>query len=288
MRRWPVGLAAGLGLLVGAGRADAQTWRSGTATRQVHGEQSLQVEVELAAGTFLLRPGDPGTLYRSNVRYDAELFTSNTTYEAAGRRLDIALKPSGEHGDFDLEDQPDQRLDIALSPAVPTLLDLRFGAATAELEFGGLSLAAATVQTGASRSVISFSTPNRVACRHLEIEAGAAEIDVTGLGNSRCDHITVTGGVGQVRLDFTGSWLEPSTANVEVTIGLGTLTLRLPEGLGVAIEVDRFLASFEDLGFVKQGSRYVSADFEEARARLEMHIKAVFGDVNVEWVPATR
>ena len=286
MRLGTVGVAAGVACLIGVGSADGQTWRSGTTTRQLHGEQSLQVTVELAAGTFLLRPGDPAMLYRSNVRYDADVFTSSTTFDATRSRLDVALKPSGERGDWDLGDQPDQRLDLALSPAVPARLDLRFGAATADLELGGLSLAHATVQTGASNSVISFGAPNRIGCSRFELEAGAAEVELSGLGNSRCDHITVTGGVGEVRLDFTGNWLEPSGADVEVTIGLGTLLLRFPEGLGVAIDVDRFLASFENRSFVKHGSRYVSAGFEEAHARVELHLKAVFGDVKVEWVPA--
>jgi uncharacterized protein YaiE (UPF0345 family) len=288
MTRRSVALAAAAGLLFGTGAAEAQTWRSGTATRQVHGEQRLQVEVELAAGTFLLRPGSPGTLFQSSVRYDADLFASSTTFDAAGSRLDIALKPNGEDGHFDVGDQPEQRLDLTLSPAVRTVLDLRFGAATAELELGGLSLDRATVQTGASRSVIAFSVPNRVVCHRFELEVGAAEIDVTGLGNARCEHITVTGGVGEVRLDFTGSWPESAATDAEVTIGLGTLTMRFPEGLGVAIDVERFLASFEDAGFARQGSRYVSAGFEEAGARLEIHLKAIFGDVNVEWIPAVR
>lgn len=288
MRRGSVAAAVGAGLLLGAGIADAQTWRSGTATRQVHGERSLRVEVELAAGTFLLGPGSPGTLYRANVRYDADQFVSSTSFDAEASRLAIALKPIGDDGHFDPGDQPEQRLDVALSPAVPAMLDLRFGAATAHLELGGLSLESVALQTGASQSAIAFSAPNRVACHRFELEAGAAEIDVTGLGNSRCEHITVSGGVGEVLLDFTGRWLEASATDAEVTIGLGALTMRFPEGLGVAIEVERFLASFEDRGFVRQGSRYISAGFEEAGAQIAIRLKAVFGDVNVEWVPATR
>lgn len=287
MRRGSLAVV-GLGLCIAAGGAEAQTWRSGTASRQVHGEQRLQVQVELAAGTFRLGAGSPETLYRSNVRYDADLFGSKTTFDATRSRLDIDLKPNGEDGDFDLGDRPEQHLDLRLSPAVPTVLDLRFGAATADLDLGGLAVESATLQTGASQSVIAFSVPNRITCHRFELEVGAAEIDVTGLGNSRCEHLAVTGGVGEVRLDFTGSWQEPSVTDVEVTIGLGTLTLRFPEGLGVAIDVDRFLASFEDRGFVRRGSRYVSAGFDGAGAKLEIHLKAVFGDVNVEWIPATR
>jgi len=288
MRHRSVSLLAGAALLLQAGSLEAQTWRSGTATRQVRGEQRLHVAVELAAGTFLLRPGSPGTLYRSNVRYDADLFESSTTFDAGGSRLDIALKPNGEDGDFDLGEQTEQHLDLALSPTVPTFLDLTFGAATAELEFGGLSLEGVKVQTGASKSVIAFSAPNRVPCGMFEVEVGAAELSVTGLGNARCARISVTGGVGQVELDFTGGWPGSSVTTAEVTIGLGTLRLRFPEGLGVAVKVDRFLASFEDRGFVKRGSRYVSTGFDEAAIRLEIDLKAIFGDVNVEWVPASR
>jgi hypothetical protein len=281
-------LATAALLLSAVGVGHAQTWRSGTATRQVRGEQQLAVDVEFAAGTLRVHPGPPSELYRSRVRYDADLYESATDFDQRASTLAIRLTPEKDHDNSSAGDHTDQWLDLALSPAVPADLDLQFGAAAAELDLGGLAVRSAKLQTGASKSVVTFEVPNRIACSSFEVEVGAAEFRVVGLGNARCARIDVTGGVGEVELDFTGSWPEAAVTNGKVTIGLGTLLLRLPEGLGVSINVDRFLASFEDSGFEKRGSRYVSAGYDGAAARLDLDLKAVFGDVNVEWVPAGR
>ena len=267
--------------------ADAQTWKSGTASRQLRGEQHVEVQVEFAAGMFTLHPGSAEQLYRSRVRYDADHFASRQSFDSERSKLSFALTPlSGDNIDFDAEQT--QELDISLSPAVPLALDLAFGAAKADIELGGLSIESAHIKTGASGSVVRFSEPNRIACRRLELGVGAAEFLIEHLGNARCALIEAAGGVGTVALDFTGDWPADFTTQAEVTVGLGELVLRLPRDLGVTIEMNKFLASFEPQGFVREGSRYRSENFDEATAHLALEINAVMGGVSVEWVPASR
>jgi len=285
-RRIAAATVALLLLAVAAGRA--QTWSSGTATRQIRGEHELTVDVEFAAGTFRVHPGPAAELYRSSIRYDADRYRSNTAFDQGTSTLSIRLTGQKDHSDTAVDVRNGQWLDLALSPAVPTDLDLQFGAAEADLALGGLAIRSAKIQTGASKSVVSFDTPNRVACSRLEVGVGAAEFRMDGLGNAGCAHIEVAGGVGGVELDFSGAWAASGVTTGKITIGLGTLDLRFPEGLGVSIYVDRFLASFEDSGFEKRGSRYVSAGYDAAATRLDLDLKAVFGDVNVEWIPAGR
>jgi hypothetical protein len=226
-------------------------------------------------------------LYRSRTRYDADLFKSATSYDAERNQLDLALTPRDLSDDFEVEDENyPQELELALSPAVPLTLDLEFGAAQAEIDFGGLSVASAHIKTGASGSAVRFSEPNRIACGNLEIAVGAADFLIEQLGNARCARIEAAGGVGTVTFDFTGEWPQGFTSNAEITVGLGELSLRFPEHLGVAIKMNRLFASFERQGFAKRGSEYVSENFDEATAHLELEITAVMGGVNVEWVPA--
>ncbi len=265
--------------------AVAQSWRTATTSRLPRGEHQLRVEVAFAAGTFRLHPGEADRLYHAAVRYDEEHFASTTTYDAEHGRLVIEVKPAGGLNDLDLDHDAPQFLEVALTPAVPLALKLGFGAAEAEIELGGLSLRRAEVETGASKSTVAFSQPNRTVCERLEVAVGAAELSMAGLGNARCEHIEVAAGAGSVTLDFGGSWKPGFATRAQATMGFGALTLRLPEGLGVEINLKRLFASFQPEGFVKRGSRYLSANYDDASSKLVLEIEAVIGDINVEWVP---
>jgi hypothetical protein len=168
--------------------------------------------------------------------------------------------------------------------AVPTDLRMTFGVARAEIELGGVALSKASVETGASETTIRFSQANHVDCSRIDLKAGAARIALEGLGNSRCQRVEVAGGAGDITLDFTGGWLEGAHMRVEAKIGLGQLTLVFPQELGVRVDLDRFLVSFDKAGFVKQGSNWYSPNYEGAVAQADLTIDAVFGDIDVVWV----
>jgi hypothetical protein len=62
------------------GAADAQDWQTLNSSRRVSGEDMLRVNVEYGAGTLTIEPGERGMLYRSNLRYDASVFTPVVDY----------------------------------------------------------------------------------------------------------------------------------------------------------------------------------------------------------------
>ena len=264
--------------------AAGQTWQSVSGSRRVHGEERLRVEIEFAVGTFRMAPVEGNALYHADMLYDAEYFEPRIEYDAGRGRLDIGLIPEVESGlELDYEDT-EQHLTVGLSRAVPTALELKFGAARAELELGGIPLQRAEIKTGASESMITFGEPNPIVCDRLEVGVGAAEFTLEQLGNARCRVIEVAGGVGDITLDFTGEWDGAVSTRVEILSGFGEVNLRLPIGLGVEVDIDRIFAGFESAGFVKRGSRYVSHDYDGAEQRLRLDIKAALGSVNVDWV----
>jgi hypothetical protein len=121
-----------------------------------------------------------------------------------------------------------------------------------------------------------------VSCEALVIEAGAAQVRVSGLGNSNCTRLEVHGGVGELHLDFTGRWRQGMTADVNV--GIGALRLRLPSDVGVSLKLTRFLASFEAPGFVRRADTWYSENWATARQRLALRVNASLGGVDVAWV----
>jgi hypothetical protein len=268
---------------VGAWPASAQTLRTLSSARQLHGESALTVDVTYAAGRFRLEPAAAGDLYRMDLRYDEDRFTPVRDYDPASGVLRLGL--AGRHHNVSLGDRRRGEvpsLDVALTAEVPLTLDIELGAAEANVEFGGLALRRVSYHTGASKSSVRFSSPNPLACDALSFEVGAAEFTATGLGNANCRQMTFEGGVGAVNLDFTGSWR--ASADARVHVALGSVTLVLPRDVGVVISLDRFLASFDRYGFTKRGDRYYSDNFSTARFRLNLDVEAVFGGIDVHWV----
>ncbi len=218
------------------------------------------------------------------MRYDEDKFIPISEYDPAAGVLRLGLKTVGHVTLADHDEQNKPSLDLALAPGVPLALDVELGAAEASAEFGGLALRSLRYKTGASQTDLRFSRPNPIACDSLDLEAGAAQLTATGLGNANCRHVTIAGGVGALSLDFTGAWRGPT--DVDAHLALGELKLEVPRNLGVAITLVRFLASFEQNGFTKRGDVYYSDNYAATSAHLDVRVQSAFGGIQVVWVDA--
>jgi hypothetical protein len=275
--------AATLTLLLWAGAAQAQTMRPFATFRQMHGETRLATRLEYAAGSLRVAPGRPAELYRMELSYDQDRYLPVSDFDAVSGSVVLGLKPSGDGGVRVVSrKQLNQVAAVALSPRVDLTLGLTLGAVDADVELGGLRVTQLDLKTGASRAVVRFSQPNAARCGRATISAGAAEVSVLGLGNSRCDEIEFEGGMGRVTLDFAGIW--SSSARVDVKMAMGELTLRLPRRVGVRISMDKFLSSFEPVGLVRRGDAFQSSNYDRAERHLDIDLTTAVGGVNVEWV----
>ena len=274
--------AVTLGLCLWAGAAQAQTMRPFTTFRQLHGETRLNARVEYGAGSLRVEPGQLGELYRMNLSYDEDRFVPVSDFDVSSRTVVLGLRAAGQGGVRVVSrNQLRQLASIALSPRADLALDLSLGAVDAEIELGGLRISDLDLKTGASRATVRFSRPNGMRCRHAALSAGAAEVSVFGLGNSRCDEIEFEGGVGKVLLDFSGAWT--SSAHVQVKMAMGEITLRLPRRVGIRVAMDKFLSSFEPAGLVRRGDSFVSPNYDSAERRLDLDLTTAMGGVSVEW-----
>jgi hypothetical protein len=270
-------LAVGGALLLSASAARAQDWRTLTGQRRHAGEDRLRVEVEFGAGSLGITPATGGTLYQASLRYDADNFQPVHTYRAGV--LKLGLEGGGR---IRRNVREGARLSLALGTDVPLDLKLAFGAAEADLELGGLRVRNAEIATGASDSKVRFSHPNPERLELLQLKAGAAAFRAIGLGNANARRIKFDGGVGDVVLDFTGEW--HGDTDVEVSIGVGSLTLRLPRGVGVKIGKETFLVAFDSNGLVKRADGYYSEDWDRAEHHLTIGLSGAFGSIDVRWV----
>jgi hypothetical protein len=273
-----VALAAGW-----AGVLSAQTMRPFTTFRQLHGESRLEAQLDFAAGRLRVRPGRSGELYRMALSYDADRFVPLSHYEAAANAVTLGVDRVGGPGlRVVSRSQLQQDAAVELSPRTDLSLALSLGAVEADVELGGLRLGDLRVEAGASRTVLHFSQPNPIRCRTADISAGAAEISLLALGNSRCDRLKVEGGVGRMTLDFSGAWT--SSQRAELSLAVTELRLRLPRKVGVRITMDRFLASFEPDGLLRQRDAWISPDYDKAERHLEIGLRTTVGAVRVDWI----
>jgi hypothetical protein len=257
----------------------AQSWRNVSMSRQLSGESDMRIRVRYGAGRLSVKPAEPGALYRMELRYDEETFEPVAEYD--GNRLELGVKSIRNRISWP-KNRDSGEMTLSLARNVPMDLDLEFGAVRADVDLGGLQMTRLDLSTGASESRVDISEPNPVRMESAGFEVGAADFHVRSLGNLNAEVITVDAGVGNVVLDFRGSW--QGDASVSVDMGLGALELRFPEGLGVKVIKNTFLTSLDSEGLVKRGDSFYSLDWDEAEHQVTVTVDAAFGSIDVVWI----
>jgi hypothetical protein len=260
--------------------AEAQSWRTVTSARQLWGTEPVKVRIEYGSGRLEVRQADAPILYRMETRYDEEQFSTVSTFSDESRTLQLGVRP--KEGRRGVSVKEGSHATISLTRAVPLDLDLDFGAGEAEIELGGMRLQRVDLSTGASETHVRFDQPNLIRAERVHINAGAAELEVRGLGNARADRIEFNGGVGSTVLDFSGAWQGNGTASVKM--GIGSVTLRVPRSLGIRIDRSSFLTSFDDEGLVRRDGSYFSANWANARNKLTIDVEAALGSIEIDWI----
>ncbi len=288
-RRTPLrpGMLAGLALLASVllpdARLAAQTWRDMTASRRIESTEPVRVDVRYGAGRVRLSATDDPLVYRMNLRYDADRMEPLAEYTE--RRARLGVRSTGDR--FPLGKSRDEAaLTLALGRGVPLDLDLEFGAVRADIDLGGLSLRSLDLSTGASEARIDVSEPNPRTMDRATFEVGAADVTLAGLGNLGAERLDIEAGVGSVTVGLGGSWRRDATLSIEM--GLGSLELRIPQGLGVRLRKESFLTSFDPQEMVRRGDAWYSLDWEEAERRVTIDLEAAFGSVTIVWMDQDR
>lgn len=257
-----------------------QNWKTVSASRAAQGEDRLEVSVTYGVGELRLSAAPEGLLYRTRLTFDEDAATPVNEYRDGELRLGISqyrgkalrFREWSSEGSFDVE----------LSPTVPMDLELEFGAVQADLDFTGLALTSLELETGASESSVHMDEPNAVVMDQASFHVGAADFNISGLGNFNARRISVEAGVGSVTLELGGTW--PRESELEIEMGLGSLELRIPRSLGVRLERNSFLTSMDTGGMVRRDGAYYSANWEGAEQRVDVEISAAFGSVDIVWI----
>ena len=277
MRAFAQALAA---LVVLPAIGDAQTWRTVDVSRQLRDSTALMVHVEFGAGRFDLRPADEPVLYAMHLRYDEGRAKLVDRFDPDAHTLTIGVSDHSTRWAGHKSEEDAQEMRLVLARTVPMDLSLTLGATQTTVDLGGLSLRGLKVETGAAEARLEFSTPNRVPMNTLVVEAGAASFTMRDIANARASTVQVHSGVGAVDLGFGGIW----TGDVDATVAMaiGKVTIHVPRDVGIRLDMQRFLASFDGNGLDKRGGAFYSENWESAKYHLRLHVDATFGAVEVD------
>jgi hypothetical protein len=238
------------------------------------------VRIRYGAGRFDMGATTSPVLYSMTLRYDEESSRPVHQYDPEEHSLTLGIESESRRLHTNLRDQAKGELRVLLSRAVPLDLELELGATRSTLDLGGLSLVNARLQSGASETRLDFSSPNAADLRRFDIEVGAASFEARNLANANAATIRLHGGVGTVDLDFGGRWTRDMT--VEVEVALGKLTLHVPRDVGVRMDVQKVLASFDHEGLRKRGDAYFSENWDTAKYHVRIRAETVFGAIELD------
>jgi len=238
--------------------------------------ESATVEIIFGAGELEIESGDSDQLFSGRFRYNVEQWEPEVTYEESVLTIEQG-STGGNWGIPTGNTRNEWRLEF--SPDVPLEMDIEIGAGDGELDFTGLQLTALDLDVGAGNFEVRFDESNGAAMTALKLNTGASRVEMTGIGNAGPERMRVQGGVGDITLDFTGAW--PSSSDVQVTAGVGMVTLRLPDDVGVRVETEGGLTNVEVDGLQRDGDAYVNDACGETETELRIQVTTGVGNLRL-------
>ncbi len=249
-----------------------------TKREEIHlaGADSAVVNILFGAGDLQLEAGDSETLFAGRFRYNVEQWEPIVNYEdgvlnieQGGVKGNWGVPTGNTRNDWNLKFSPDALLEI----------ELELGAGKGDLDFTGLQITKLDVDAGAGDFSMQFDEPARTPMDELTLNTGASMVKISGIGHASPEQIKVQGGVGDITLDFTGDWSR--SADVQITAGVGSLTLRLPDDVGVEVKTEGGLTNVSVDGLRQEGDAYVNSAFGEAEITLRFAVTTGIGNLRL-------
>jgi len=238
--------------------------------------ESATVAVVFGAGELEIEAGASDQLFSGRFRYNVEHWAPEVAYEdnaltieQGGTEEDWGIPTGNVHNEWKLE----------FSPEIPLEMDVEIGAGDGELDLTGLRLTELNLDLGAGDFKVRFDEPNEASMGLLALDAGASKLEVIGIGHAGPERMKIQGGVGDITLDFSGAW--PHSGDVQITAGVGSVTLYLPDDVGVRVETEGGLTNVQPSGLRRTGDAYVNDAFGEAATELRIHLTAGVGNIRL-------
>jgi len=252
-------------------------------------ERELTIVLTSTFGSVAVSRGEPEKMLLLEADRAASDAPSETDYTIRNRvgYADLSLGEEGKDREerkhsLNLGDLNRGHWSLHVSDAVPVSFDVELGVGSGDFNLTGLQVKDFTLSAGASNVTLAFDKPNSTRIDNLTIESGVSKFDGRNLGNANFRHLRFKGGVGAYSLDFAGAMT--TEVDVDIEVGLGVLTIFVPQEVGARVSYDKSWMSRIDCNedFQESGdNEYVSGNYTSAAGKMNIRIDAGLGSVKI-------
>ena len=246
---------------------------------------SARLEIEIrSAGRVNVSGGAEGGFVEGTVEYDIPEMAPRV--DVSGNRVRVV---QARRFWDSVRTNPVNRWDLRLGDGKPFSMDVRCGVSMGRWELGGLPITDLQLEAGVSNNIVTFESPNPERMGRFKLGAGAGDVDIRGLLNSNFERMKVEGGVGEVKLGFTGRALD-SDAVVEIGGGVGSYRITVDEAVPARARVEGMVSVATLGGFRKMsrgrfplGGEYTNDAYEASKGPvLEIDVTMGVGSVTLD------
>lgn len=240
--------------------------------------ESAEIVLRFGAANFHLMSG-AAELLEVEVTYNVDQLEPEIEYSSSAGKARVEISP---RRGIEIRGLPTERVrndwEVRLTREIPLSLRIEAGAFGGDFDFSGLRLTDLEMRTGAARSTISFEEPNPQELERIEIETGASEFDLLGLGYANFEEMTFKSSLGRYTLDFTGPFNR--SAEVRIETGISQVTITVPESTGTKVILEEEVSQTDIYGFRRlEEKEYVNDAFEEAENTLVIKVRMGLGSL---------
>jgi hypothetical protein len=273
-----------LGMLSSQLHAKEHTTATETKKIESSGEKEVRVKIDLGVAVIDLEKNDSGHILDAEMEYDPDQIKVKADYRKFNDKGKLLLESDTKNKGLDL-DLEDNYWKLEFGDQIPLCFDIDVGACKADFDFTGMKIDELEMDLGASSVEAEFRKPNLHRIREINLDVGASKLIMHGLGNANFEEMIFDGGAGDFTLDFSGDF--DHSAEVNIDIGLGSLSILVPKDAGIQIKKESsFLASFsldEDEFEEVKDDLYQNANFGKTNKELIFNIEVGLGSVKVEY-----
>jgi hypothetical protein len=279
MRSSTMILALGTALLPVA--AGAQQWRTIESARQLAGNQQTSVSLTFAGGKFDLRPLPGSLLYQMQLHYDEQAADAVHEYDADDHQLTLGLEKAemGWRALRSMKHEEKGSMEVGINPAVPVDLELTLGGAQANIELGGMRVKSLKMHAGVVGGTVRFSSPNAIEMDEMSIDVGLGGVEFVDLGNANVAEININGGMDGVSLNFGNRVMRD--VKINAAVAFGGLKIQVPESVGVTVQADTKLSSFNPQGFTRMNGAWFTPNWNQTSTHVTIVANTAVGSLEV-------
>jgi hypothetical protein len=253
-------------------------------------EKEIKVTLCSSFGTVVIRKGESSKVLlvesASEDNGEAAIALEYAIRNRVGF-LDLTLgegrvEKKGKNTSFHIDRFDRGKWALKFSEAIPISFDVELGVGKGDFNLTGLDVKDFNLSTGASDVFLAFDEANPGQIENLSIESGVSKFDTRNLANANFRHFHFQGGMGSYTLDFGGKL--HNEVDVDIEVGLGLVTILIPEEIGARVIYEKSWASKLDCAddFEPAGeNEYISANYHSATGRMNINIDSGFGSIKI-------